>query len=131
MKILCGGGGVHDSKVVLGRQLQKTLKAGAGVLRPLALVSMWKEEAKCRPCVPLGACRSQELVDDDLAYVGKIAELRLPEHERLRRVHAIPVLKAHHRHLTERAVVDRKRGASLRQMLQRHVLRSSLRVMQN
>ena len=47
-----------------------------------------------------------------LRAVGEVAELRLPEHQRLGRVDAVAVLEAERRVLGERAVVDRERGAA-------------------
>ena len=50
-----------------------------------------------------------ELVDDDLRAVHEVAELRLPQHERLRRGHRVAVLEADARVLGERRVVDLER----------------------
>src|SRR5690606_5923033 len=80
------GGRVADLDVVLGGLLEKAFHPGARVLRALPLVAVGKVEDQAAQAQPLVLARGDELVDDDLTGVEEIAELRLPDDERLRRV---------------------------------------------
>src|SRR5580692_10610420 len=64
-----------------------------------ALVSVWQQQRQPRGLPPLGQPRHDELVDDHLRRVHKIAELRLPQHKRLRRLLAVAILEPHAREL--------------------------------
>ena len=79
VEVLRRGRGLADLDVVLGRELQEALEAGAGVLRPLPLVAVRQEQDEARQQAPLVLAGAEELVDDDLRAVGEVAELRLPE----------------------------------------------------
>ncbi len=96
--------------VALRREVEEPSHAGAGVLRPLALVAMGQQQGQPGGQPPLGQSRRDELVDDDLGGVHEIAELGLPQHQRLGRCHAVAVLEAQGRQLGERAVVQLHRG---------------------
>jgi hypothetical protein len=61
-----------------------------------------------RLLLPLGACRRQELIDNHLRAIGKIAKLGFPEDQRLRGVDGVPILEANRRILGQWAVVDGK-----------------------
>ena len=95
------------------RQLQIPLDARARVLRPLPLIAMRQQHHQAREQVPLRLARRDELVDDDLRAVGEVAELRLPQHQRLRIVARVAVLEAQHRGLRQHRVVDLERGLRL------------------
>src|SRR5262249_21282135 len=55
--------------------------------------------------------------DDDLRAVGEVAELRLPEHQRMRIGEAVAVFEAEHRRFGERAVDDLERRLTLPHMI--------------
>ena len=80
-------------------ELQVALDARAGVLRPLAFVAVRQQHDDAGEQTPLVLAGGDELVDDDLRAVGEVAELRLPEHQRLGIVAAEAVLEAEHRRL--------------------------------
>ena len=75
---------VANLDVVRGRELQEALDAGARVLRTGALVAVGQEEREAGKPEPLVLGGDDELVDDDLRAVGEVAELGLPQDERLR-----------------------------------------------
>ena len=73
----------------------------------------------------------QELVDDDLRAVGEIAELRLPDHQRLRVGEAVAVFEADHRGFRQRAVDDLERRLALADVVDRDVARFGLLIDQH
>ena len=92
------------------RELEEPLEPRARVLGPVALVAVRQEQGQTRRLPPLRAAGDDELVDDDLRPVDEVAELRLPEDERVRRGDRVAVLEAESRVLGERRVVDLERG---------------------
>ena len=85
---------MRDRHVVLGAQLQVALDAGRGVVRALALVAVRQQQHDAGALPPLLLGAGDELVDDDLGAVGEVAELGLPEHQRIRALHRVAVLEA-------------------------------------
>src|SRR5207342_1615777 len=106
MEELARGRAVDDADVVLRRELEEALEARARVLGPVALVAVRQQQRQARRLAPLRQPCRDELVDDDLGAVDEVAELRLPENERLRRRRGIAVLEADAGVLRERRVVD-------------------------
>ena len=84
VEVLRRRGRVGDADVALGRELEEPLQPRARMLGALALVAVRQEQGEPRREPPLGEPRGEELVDDDLGAVDEVAELRLPEHQRLR-----------------------------------------------
>ena len=119
VEVLGRGRGARDADVALGGQRQEALQARGGVLRARALVAVGQQQRQARGLAPLGQARDDELVDDHLGGVDEVAELRLPQHERLGRLLAVAVLEAHARQLRERAVVQLQRRQRLGQALDR------------
>src|SRR5205085_7110706 len=99
---LAGRRAVRDPDVLLRRKLEEALEAPARVLGPVALVAVRQEERQPRRLPPLREARDEELVDDDLRAVHEVAELGLPEDERLGRRDRVPVLEADGGELGER-----------------------------
>ncbi len=115
-------GQVHHLHVVLGGHLQEPLDAGARVLRALSFVAVRQEQGEARQAQPLVLRRGEELVDDHLAAVGEVAELRFPDDEPLGRVEAVAVLEPEHAGLAQRAIPDLEAGAGgAGHLAQRHV----------
>ena len=106
VEVLCGGGGLRDLHVLLRGELEVALDAGGGVLRPLAFVAVRQKKDDAGEQAPLGFAGGEELVDDDLRAVGEVAELRLPEDERLGIVAGVAVLVAEDGGLRQYGVVD-------------------------
>src|SRR5207237_2450910 len=105
-------------------ELQETLEPRARVLRSVAFVAVREQERQPRRLPPLGETGGDELVDDDLRAVDEVAELRLPEHERLRSGRRVAVLEAQARVLRERRVVDLERRRRLVEVLHRRERRA-------
>src|SRR5665213_3230505 len=103
MEVLRGRGAVANLNIIFGAKLEKALNACAGVLGALAFKAMRQQQHKPAGLVPFRFGRNDELVNDDLRAVDKIAELRLPYDERQRVGHAIAELKTHHRIFAEQA----------------------------
>src|SRR4029077_1173455 len=117
--------------VSLGARGEEALEARGGVLGARTLVPVRQEQRQARGLSPLGEPRDDELVDDDLRGVDEVAELRLPEDERLRRLLAVAVLEPHARELGQRAVVELERRLRLRQALDRAYRLPGARVVQD
>src|SRR5437588_12786012 len=96
MEVLCGRRRLADLQIVSRCQLQKTFDPRARVLRALAFVSVRKQQHYPRKQSPLVFTRAYELIDDGLRHVHEVAKLRFPEHERLRIVAAVTILKSQH-----------------------------------
>ena len=81
---------------------------------PVALVAVREQQRQPRRLPPLREAGDDELVDDDLRAVDEVAELRLPEHERLGRRDRVAVLEPERGVLRERRVVDLERRVAPR-----------------
>src|SRR3712207_6535020 len=75
MEVLCRGGAVCDAYIVACRELQKPLDTGVGMLGPLTFVAMGQKQDQAGTLPPFGMAGDDELVDDHLRRVRKVAEL--------------------------------------------------------
>src|SRR5579859_242059 len=91
------------------------------MLWSLSFVAVRQQENERGMQAPLGPRGDDELVYHHLAGIGEIPELRLPEHQRARRMDAVAVLEGEDGGLRKRTVVDGEGGARLRQRLQRRI----------
>src|SRR5262245_20295216 len=117
MEVLPRGRAVRDADVPLGRKLEKALEARARVLWPVSFIPVREEEREARCLSPLRAAGHDELVDDHLRAIHEVAELRLPQDERLRGGDRIAVLETDGGELRERRVVHLERSLGLVQVL--------------
>src|SRR5439155_23298999 len=106
VEILSGVGRLADLEIITGGELQESLNASARMLGPLAFISMRQKQHKAGKQSPLVFTRADELVDNCLADVGEVAELRFPQHQRLGIVAAVPVFESQHAGFRERRVID-------------------------
>src|SRR5713101_28450 len=106
VKILRGGRRLADLHVVFGGELHEALETGAGMFRALAFVAVWEKHDETRRQIPLVLAGADELVDDYLRAVGKIAELRFPEHKGFGVVAAEAVFETEATGLGKRRVVN-------------------------
>jgi hypothetical protein len=97
---------VGDLHVVLGGELQVALEARGGMLRPLAFVAVRQQADEARHAQPFALAGGYELVEDNLGAVGKVAELRLPQGERVRLGERIAVFEPEHCLLREHRIDD-------------------------
>ena len=109
---------------------KRSMRPG-GVLGPRALVAVREQQRQARRLAPLRQRRDDELVDDHLRGVDEVAELRLPEHERLGRLHRVAVLEAEAGDLRQRRVVQLHRRERARQRLDRRDPLAGLGVVQH
>src|SRR5262249_5207693 len=78
------------------------------MLRALTFVAVRQQQSDSAALVPLLLARCNELIDDHLGGVHKVAELRLPQNHPLRRRHAVAVLKSKRARFGQGAVIDLK-----------------------
>ena len=127
MEELGGCRGVTDVHVVFGREDHEPFDAGGRVLRALSLEAVGEQHDQAAVLVPLVLRSDDELVDDDLGSVGEVAELGLPEDERLRVGDRIAVFEAEHGVLAQQRVVHPEvRAVALAQFLERGVFGTGL-----
>ena len=112
---------VGDLHVVFGAQLQEALEARGGVLRPLALVAVRQQADEARHAQPLALARRDELVEHHLRAVGEVAELRLPQRQRVRLGQRVAVFEAEHRLFRQHRVDDLVMGLVRSTMVERDV----------
>ena len=101
MEVLGRGRAVGDADVALGGELQEALEPRRGVLGTGPLVAVRQEHRQPRGLAPLGEAGDDELVDDHLRAVDEVAELGLPQNERLGALLGVAVLEAEARHLAQ------------------------------
>src|SRR6185369_4845116 len=130
MKQLARGGRVSDLEIVLRTEREKPLYPGAGVLGPVPVIAVRKKQYHSAGPVPFAFTGGNELVDNHLSAVGKIAELGLPDGKPLRSGHAVAVFEAEDGTLGEHAVVYPESRPAL-QCGQRGVTRIVMDVMQH
>ena len=121
VEVLRGRRAVGDPQVLLRGELQEAFEPRARVLRAVAFVRVRQEQRQPRGLLPLGEAARDELVDHDLRPVREVAELRFPEHERLRGGRRVAVLEADAGVLREGRVVDLERRLGAVELLDRHV----------
>ena len=121
MEILRGVRRLRDLDIVLGRELDEALDAGAGMFRALAFVAVGQEHHEAGEQVPLGFSGADELVDDGLGDVDEVAELGFPEDQRFGIVAAVSVFEAEDSGFGERGVVDFAAGLAGRDVFEGNV----------
>src|SRR5579859_3480293 len=94
MEVLRCGGRLANLYIFLGGELQKTLQSCTGMFRPLPLITVRKQQYNSRGQIPLIFTGADELIDDHLRAVCKIAELRFPQNERLWEITAEAVFES-------------------------------------
>ena len=96
---LRGRGRHADAHVVFRAQLQVALQPRRGVLRPLAFVAVRQQHGEATVASPFGFAGGDELVNQHLRAVGKVAELRFPDGQPQRFGGGVAVFKAEYRRL--------------------------------
>ena len=116
---MCGGRAVGHPQVIGGGQLQKAFRPGAGMVWPLAFITVRQQQYQGGFLLPLGPSGSDKFIQDRLGIIDKIAVLRLPDHQAIQRKNAVTVFKGQRRAFRQRGIMDLKRSFGLRQRLQR------------
>src|SRR6266545_1065535 len=106
--------------VVLGAELQIALRPRRRMLGPLPFVAVRQEQRESADAAPFDFAGGDELVDDDLCAVGKIAELRLPDHQPVGLRRRVAVLESEHRLLGQYRIDDLEFGLIFPDVLQRN-----------
>ena len=119
VEVLRGGRGVADLDVVLRAQRQEALDPGAGVLGTLPLEPVRQQQHQPGGLTPLVLGRHEVLVDDDLGAVDEVAELRLPQDQRVLVGHRVAVLVPDRGVLGQQRVVDPEARGRPGQVVQR------------
>lgn len=101
---------VADLHVVLRTELEIAFGPGGRVLGSLAFITVWEIHDEAGTLSPLGFAAGDELVDNDLGAVGKVAELGFPDDEEFWIVLGITEIKAKDAGFGEAGVVDAKLG---------------------
>ena len=91
------------------------------MLRTLALVAVRQQADEAGHAQPLALARRDELVEHHLRAVGEVAELRLPQGQRVRLREGVAVLEAEHRLLRQHRVDDLVAGLVLADVVERGV----------
>ena len=107
VEVVGGRRAVRHLHVVFCAELQIALEAGGGVFRPLALIAMRQQNREARHAQPLALARRNELVEDHLGAIGEVAELRLPDGERIGLGQRIAIFEAQHRLFREHGEIGR------------------------
>ena len=123
--------GLDDPHVVLGGQLQVALDARARVVGSLTLVAVGEEHDERGTLSPLLLGRAHELVDDGLRAVREVAELGLPDRQRLGAFQRVAVVEGQHAVLAERGVPHVETRLVLGEESQRRELSAVVRVVQD
>ena len=84
---------VSDPQVDGGGQLQKALGAGGRVIRTLPFEAVRQQEHKRGSQAPLRARGDNEFIDHRLSAVDEISVLGFPDHQPVRRLYVISILK--------------------------------------
>jgi len=79
MKVLGGGGGINDLKIIPDCAHQKAFEPGAGMLRALSFESVRQEQYQSAQSLPFLLGAGDELVHNRLGRIPEVAKLRLPE----------------------------------------------------
>ena len=116
--------------VVLGAQLQVTLKTCRRVLRALTFVAVRQQHGQTAQTAPLVFTAGDELVNYNLSAVGEVAELSFPDNQSIRRGGRIAVFERQYRLFRQQRVVQVKTWLTLIQVLQRDVGTSIFLVVQ-
>ena len=120
MEVLRRRRGVDELDVVLGSREQEALDARRRVLRTLAVIAVRKQQDETVALPPLVLGGDEVLVDDHLGAVDEVAELGLPEHQRLGRGLGVPVLEPEGGVLRQQRVVDPEPGVLAADSIERN-----------
>ncbi len=121
MEILRGSGAVTDLNIVFGGELEEALDARTGVLRTLTFEAVRQEQNEAARLIPLGFRRDDELIDNNLRAIHKVAELRFPHDQRERIGNTVPEFIAHGGKFAEEAIHHLELRLLRIEMLQRDV----------
>src|ERR1700683_3967418 len=98
---------------------------------PLAFVPVRQQKDNPAGPLPFGFRTHDELVNDDLSAIYKIAELRFPKAKHVRIIERITIVKSQHSRLRQHAVVDTEPRLPLLEISEGSVTFAGYRIVQN
>ena len=101
------------------------------MFRPLPFVTMRQQQHETARPLPFRFRRDNELIDDCLRAIGKIAELRFPDAKHVRIVERVAVIETEHGSFGKKTVVDANARLFFREMQQRNIGISRFRIEQH
>src|SRR5882672_4096757 len=125
MEVLRRRRAVRYADVAFGAEREEALEPSTGVLWSLPFVPVGQQQREPRRLAPFRQPGDQELIDDHLGAVREIAELCLPQHQRVLRLDGVTVFEPQARVLGERAVVELEGTLRVGKMLDRRVALAS------
>ena len=131
MKVLGRCREIADLNIILGGKLEKTLEATARVFRTLSFVTVRQKQHDTARPLPFRFGRNDELIDDRLRAIRKIAELRLPQAKHVRIIERVTVIETEDGGFRKQTVIDANALLLLTQMHQWHIRRAGFRVVKN
>ena len=99
-------GAVRHDPVIAATHGQEPFQTGRRVFGPLAFVAVRHQANEAGHAQPFAFARADELVEHDLRAVGKIAELRFPQGQRVGLSQRVAVFKAQYRVFRQHGVDD-------------------------
>src|SRR5690349_19237995 len=131
MEVLRGRRAVGDTDVALGAKGEEALEPRARMLGALAFVAVRQQQREPRGLPPFGEPGDQELVDHHLGAVREVAELRLPQNQRVLRLDGVAVLETETGVLGQWTIVELERHLDAGELLDRRVARAAVDVVQH
>ncbi len=101
------------------------------MLGPLPFETVRQQHHQAAQPPPLGLGAGDELVDDHLGRVDKVAELRFPQDQAVGAIDAVAIFEAQHAGFAQRAVVNLERPLPFAQVLEGHVAVAVLIIVQH
>src|SRR5207302_4938510 len=122
---------INDLQIIFSRQMKEALEARARMFGARSLKPVRQEQPQAAETLPFVFGAGDELIDDRLRNVPKIAVLRFPEHQPVRPIQAVSVFEAEHAGFGKRAVVNLNGRLFSGEVLQWHVFVTVLIIMQH
>ena len=116
-----GRGGIDHLHIVFGAHLQEAFETRRGMLRPLPFIPMRQHADEAGHAQPFALAGGDELVEQHLRAVGKVAELRFPDRERIRLRQRVAIFEAEHGFFREQRVDDFIVALIAAEMIERRV----------
>src|SRR5579871_294495 len=128
MEILRCGRWLRYLNIIFRGKLQVSFDSTAGVFWALTFIAMRQQHHQTGEQSPFIFASHNELVDDYLRAVGKVAKLRFPQGKAVRVIAAEAIFKAQHRSFREDRVISLKPCLTRTDVAERNILFFSFRI---
>ena len=91
------------------------------MLGPLPFVAVWQKHDQAVEQPPFGFTCGDELVNQNLGTIGKVAKLRFPNHQMVWSSASVAIFKTKNRLFREQGIDHQKVGLARNEMLQRNI----------